>query len=77
MSLASASFQVPRMSRGSCRSQIENALTPLAGVRRATVDLRHRRVAVNYDPSAIGLVQLVEAIENAGYPVAAAAKRVA
>ena len=31
---------------------------------------------VTYDPSTIGLVHLVEAIESAGFPVAAAAKRV-
>lgn len=77
MSTVSASFQVPRMSCGSCRTHIENALNPLDGVERTAVDLKTKAVTVTYDTGTIDLVQLVEAIENAGYPVTAASKQVA
>jgi copper chaperone CopZ len=77
MSTVSASFQVPRMSCGSCRTHIENALTPLDGVEQTTVDLTDKAVTVTYDASVIDLAQLVEAIEDAGYPVVAASKKVA
>ena len=77
MSTVSASFQVPRMSCASCQTHIENALTPLDGVEQTTVDLGSKAVTVTYDPRLVDLVQLLEAIENAGYPVVAASKKVA
>jgi copper chaperone CopZ len=74
MSTVSALFQVPRMSCGSCRKHIEGALAPLDGVEQTAVDLKTKAVTVTYDAGAIDLVQLVEAIESAGYPVAASRK---
>jgi len=77
MSTASATFQVPRMSCGSCRSHIEEALAPLAGVAQTSVDLKTKAVTVTYDSGTIDLGRIVEAIESAGYPVAAASRKVA
>lgn len=74
MSTVSALFQVPRMSCGSCRRHIEGAVTPLDGVTETFVDLKSKAVTVTYDARVIDLVQLVEAIENAGYPVVSSRK---
>jgi copper chaperone CopZ len=69
MSTVNALFHVPRMSCGSCRSHIENALTPIDGVADTSVDLKSKAVTVTYDAGKVDTAQLAEAIEFAGYPV--------
>lgn len=71
MSTASALFHVPRMSCGSCRTHIEEALTPMDGVAQTSVDLNSKAVTVTYDVGKVDTAQLAEAIEFAGYPVKA------
>lgn len=63
-------FNVPDVSCGHCKSSIETALQPLAGVQEANVDLEARSVQVDYDDSVIDRAGVVRAIEAAGYPVA-------
>jgi copper chaperone len=74
MSTVSSLFEVPRMTCGGCRSRIEGAVTPLDGVAATAVDVKSKVVTVIYDAEVIGLNQLTEAIEGAGYPVTAARK---
>ncbi len=63
-------FKVPDVSCGHCKSSIETALQPLAGVQEANVDVEARSVQVDYDESVIDRAGVVRAIEAAGYPVA-------
>ncbi|MEA2452973.1 MAG: copper chaperone [Actinomycetota bacterium] len=63
-------FQVPEVSCAHCKSSIEGALTPLAGVRDATVDVDTKVVTVDFDDSVLGQDKLVETIESVGYKVA-------
>lgn len=63
-------FNVPDVSCGHCKASIESALQPLAGVRRAEVDIDAKSVAVDYDDAQIDRSGVVRAIESAGYPVA-------
>ena len=64
-------FNVPDVHCGHCKSAIEGALQPLAGIERAEVDVDGRQVAVGYDDSVIDRASVVQAIESAGYPVSA------
>ncbi len=61
---------VPDVSCGHCKAAIEEALRPVAGVRRAEVDLEAKSVVVAYDDSAATRSIIVAAIESAGYAVA-------
>lgn len=63
-------FHVPEVSCGHCKSTIEGALGPVAGVLAATVDLSSKEVAVDFDESVTDRATLVRTIESAGYEVA-------
>lgn len=63
-------FNVPEVSCGHCKSSIENALAPVAGVREATVDLSSKQVVVEFDEAVTDRATVVRTIESAGYAVA-------
>jgi copper chaperone len=64
-------FNVPDMSCGHCKAAVEGELNRLSGVERSNADVEKGTVKVAYDESQVGNEQLVEAIEEAGYTVAA------
>jgi copper chaperone len=64
-------FNVPGMSCGHCKAAVEGELNRLSGVEAACADIEKGTVEVTYDESRVGNEQLVEAIEEAGYTVAA------
>lgn len=63
-------FNVPDVSCGHCKSSIESALAPVAGVREATVDLSTKQVVVEFDEAVTDRATVVRTIESAGYDVA-------
>lgn len=63
-------YKVPEVSCGHCKSSIEGALQPLAGVQSATVDIDNKMVTVDFDDAVVDSARLVQAIESAGYGVA-------
>ena len=63
-------FKVPDVHCGHCKSTIEQALVPLAGVQGADVDIDSRKVDVDFDDGIIDRSGVVRAIEAAGYDVA-------
>jgi copper chaperone CopZ len=60
---------VPSVHCHACEMNIEEALEELAGVEDSRVDLATRSVTLTYDPDAVDLAEIIEAIEDAGYPV--------
>ena len=62
-------FKVPDVSCGHCKTAIEQALVPLAGVQEANVDIEAKNVDVAYDDAVIDRSGVVRAIEAAGYDV--------
>jgi len=48
---------------------IEQAVGDLAGVDAVAVDIPARTVELSFDEGAVGLDQIIEAIEEAGYEV--------
>lgn len=60
---------VPEIHCDHCKTSIEGALSPLAGVARAEVDIDARQVTVDYDEATIDRAELIDAIEDQGYEV--------
>jgi copper chaperone len=63
-------FAVPDISCESCKTAIESAVRPLAGVEAVDVDIAGRIVDVVHDP-ALDSGRMVAAIEDQGYEVTA------
>jgi copper chaperone len=64
-------FNVLDMSCGHCKAAVEGKLNKLHGVERANADVGRGTVEVTYDESWMSTEQLKDAIEEAGYTVAA------
>ena len=64
------SFRVPDVSCEHCKSAIEGALRPLAGVRTAQVDVDGKLTTVDYDENVIDRSSIAAVIEEEGYPLA-------
>ena len=59
------------MSCGHCRAAVEGELNKLSGVRKANADVEKGTVEVTYDERTVTTEDLKDAIEEAGYTVAA------
>ncbi|HEV8635232.1 MAG TPA: heavy-metal-associated domain-containing protein, partial [Chloroflexota bacterium] len=54
-----------------CERAIKGALEPLEGVQAVQVDIPAKRVTVQYDENKVGIGQIMQAVEDEEYPVAA------
>jgi copper chaperone len=64
-------FNVPDMSCGHCKAAVEGELNKISGVERANADIVKGTVEVSYDEGTVTTEDLLGAIEEAGYTVAA------
>jgi copper chaperone len=64
-------LRVPDMHCGHCKAAVEGELSKLSGVQIANADLQKGTVEVYYDEGKVSTEDLKEAIEEAGYTVAA------
>ncbi len=64
-------LRVPDMHCGHCKAAVEGELSKLSGVQRANADLEKGTVEVSYDEDTVTTEDLKDAIEEAGYTVAA------
>jgi len=62
-----ARIPVTGMTCASCQAHVRRALSDVAGVGDATVNLMLREATVAYDPAVVAPAQLVAAIRDAGY----------
>ena len=67
--MTARTISVPGISCGHCQTSIEQAVGDLAGVGAVAVDIAARTVDLSYDESAVGLDQIIQAIEDVGYEV--------
>ena len=58
---------VEGMSCGHCQQAVETAALAVAGVQKAAVNLADKTLTVTYDESNFQVVELVAAIEDAGF----------
>jgi copper chaperone len=64
-------LKVPDMHCGHCKAAVEGELNRLPGVERANADVEKGTVEVYYDEGSVTTEDLKDAIEEAGYTVAA------
>ena len=64
-------LRVPDMHCGHCKAAVEGELNKLSGVQRANADIEKGTVEISYDEGMVTTVDLKDAIEEAGYTVAA------
>jgi copper chaperone len=64
-------LRVPDMSCGHCKAAVESELNKLSGVQRANADVEKGTVEVSYDEGRVSTEDLKDAIEEAGYTLAA------
>jgi copper chaperone len=64
-------FNVEGMTCGGCVKSIQNALSSHPGVDEATADLESGKVSIAFDSQVIQQAALKQAIEDAGFDVAA------
>jgi copper chaperone len=69
--MANAKFNVEGITCGGCEKSIRTALLSNDGVREASASHETGIVAIDYDDSKIQEKQLKQAIEDAGFDVAA------
>jgi copper chaperone len=69
--LTEKTFNVPDMHCGHCKAAVEGELSKLSGVESSNADVEKGTVAVRYDEGKVSTEQLKDAIEEAGYAVAA------
>jgi copper chaperone len=60
----------PDISCGHCVMRVKKAVSALAGVATVEADAASKDVTVTYDPSAVGLDAIRQALADAGYPAA-------
>ena len=65
--LAKAEINIPTAQCGMCAMTIEKALTKIAGVKKAYVDMDALKVTVAYDVEIANITSIESAISNAGY----------
>jgi copper chaperone len=68
--MTTITLSVPDISCAHCKTSIEGAVSPLAGVDSAEVEIDARTVEVKYDESAVELDAIIAAIDEQGYEVA-------
>ncbi|HEV8263624.1 MAG TPA: heavy-metal-associated domain-containing protein [Gemmatimonadales bacterium] len=65
--MASVKLWITGMTCGHCRQKVEQALKGVGGVYTAIVDLSDGEVEVDFDDDQVTPVQLIGAVEKAGY----------
>ena len=69
--MESVELKVEGMTCGGCVKSIQNALAAHDGIGTANADLDAKIVKVEFDPAVIQRAGIVQAIEDAGFDVAA------
>jgi copper chaperone len=68
--MATTILNVPDISCEHCQRTITNALTPVEGVRKVSVDISTKRVRVDYDETRVDIERLKAVLQEEDYPVA-------
>jgi copper chaperone CopZ len=72
--MAQVILTVPDISCSHCEATVKQALQPVAGVRRVTVDIPAKRVTVEYDAAQTDVDRFKAVLADEDYPVAGVAE---
>ena len=64
-----SNFTVDGMSCSHCENSIKKSVGALNGVDSVRVDLKSKKVTVEYDPEKVSLTTVLDTIEDQGYDV--------
>ena len=64
-------LRVPDMHCGHCKAAVESELNKISGVESSNADVEKGTVEISYDEGTVSTEDLKDAIEEAGYTVAA------
>jgi copper chaperone len=67
--MATAVLNIPNISCEHCERTIMNALAPVVGVRRVSVDIPKQQVHVDYDETRIDIERMKAILDEEDYPV--------
>ncbi|MCK8825993.1 heavy metal translocating P-type ATPase [Fuchsiella alkaliacetigena] len=67
--LKKISFEIHGMSCAACSNRVEQQLAVIEGIEEVTVVLTTEKATVKYDPQLIGLMDILELVEEVGYSV--------
>lgn len=73
-SVAKQTISIKGMSCAACATRVQDALSSLAGVVSASVNLATERAAIEYIPSQVGMREFRKVIKDAGYDILLADK---
>ncbi len=62
-------FNVEGMSCSHCENSVKKAVGALNGVGNVTVDLKTKKVTIEFDPAKVNVDMIKDAIEDQGYDV--------
>ncbi|MGH8925588.1 MAG: copper ion binding protein [Acidimicrobiia bacterium] len=68
--MTTRTLSVPDISCGHCKTSIEGAVAPIAGVEKVEVHIDDRTVDLAFDDHRVELATIIAAIEEQGYEVA-------
>lgn len=69
MSMEVKTLTVGGMSCSHCENSIKKAVGALNGINNVMVDLKSKKVAVEYDPEKVSIETIKDTIEDQGYEV--------
>lgn len=69
MAKETTTLSVPGMSCSHCEAAIKKAVSALNGVDKVSVDLKGKKVSVDYDQEKVTLKTIKDSIEDQGYDV--------
>ena len=67
--MATTILTVPDISCEHCERTINNALTPIVGVRTVSVDIPRKQVRVEYDEAQVNVDRMKALLQEEDYPV--------
>lgn len=68
--METVTLTAPDISCEHCKMTIEREVGALSGVQTCSVDIPSRQVSITYDPATVTRRQIVETLDEEGYPVA-------
>jgi len=69
--MQTTTFSAPDIVCGGCASSIQRALSGIPGVQNVQVDIEAKTVTVTHDPGQVPRESLADALDDAGFSVAA------